>query len=75
VSDGLIADVKVRVQLGVTEMTTWKWDHHPKLAPPGWPPRIKMGRRNYRDLALFESFKKNLIAASLAERKSRLAAA
>jgi hypothetical protein len=34
-----------------------------------------MGRRNYRDLALFESFKKNLIAASLAERKSRLAAA
>jgi hypothetical protein len=75
VSAQFITDVEVRRQLSINEMRVWRWDHYPEQAPPGWPPRIRMGRRNFRDLEQFEAFKKNLIAASLAERKSRLAVA
>jgi hypothetical protein len=75
VPDEFIPDTKVRAQLGVTEMTTWRWDQHPEKAPEGWPPRIRIRRRNYRNREQFEAFKTSLMQTALAERKSRLAAA
>jgi hypothetical protein len=71
VPDGFIPDPKVRAQLGVTEMTTWRWDHFPATAPQGWPPRIKIGRRNYRDRQQFEAFKTSLMQAAIEARKTR----
>jgi len=73
VPDGFIPDTKVRAQLGVTEMTTWRWDHHPETAPEGWPPRIKMGRRNYRNREQFEAFKASLTQVAIAARRNRAA--
>jgi hypothetical protein len=71
--DQFVADPKAAEELGVSLMTLWRWDRSPAKASLGWPPAIKIGRRNYRSRVGLEAFKKNLIAAALAERACNLA--
>jgi hypothetical protein len=66
-----IADTKVRSQLGVSEMSVWRWDHDPSMAPPGWPARVKIGRRNYRNREQFEAFKARLMRVAIQARQTR----
>ena len=73
--DTLVPDPKVAGEFGVTLMTLWRWDRSPAKSELGWPPSIKIGRRNYRSRHGLEAFKKNLIAAALAERACKLAEA
>jgi len=69
--DGFVPDTKVRAQLAVSEMTLWRWDHEPDRAPKGWPARVKMGRRNYRNGKEYEAFKTGLMQAAIEARKTR----
>jgi hypothetical protein len=73
--DTLVPDPEVAREFSVTLMTLWRWDRSPAKVALGWPPPVKIGHRNYRNRHGIETFKKNLIAAALAERESRLAAA
>jgi hypothetical protein len=36
----------------------------------GWPPKIQIGKRNYRTRSLLEAFKSNLLHRALAEREA-----
>ena len=66
--DSLVPDPAVWKEFGVTSMTFYRWDHDPAKAPPGWPPKIKIGGRNYRSRAQVEACKANLLKRALAER-------
>ncbi len=70
-SNGFIPDTEVRAQLCVSEMTTWRWDRKPDAAPLGWPARVRMGRRNFRNREEFEAFKANLMRQAIEARRTR----
>jgi hypothetical protein len=72
--DHLVPDPEVAREFGVTTMTTWRWDRDEAKAALGWPPKIKIGDRNYRSRNQLEAFKKNLITAALDARAPREAA-
>jgi hypothetical protein len=73
--DTLVPDPEVAGEFSVTLMTLWRWDQSPAKVDLGWPPRVKIGRRNYRSRSQLEAFKKNLIATALRERASETAEA
>ena len=61
--DELVPDPVVRQELGgISEMTTNRWDRGESRAPEGWPPPVKIGRRNHRPRSLIEQMKANMIA-------------
>jgi len=38
--DELVADPRMRRELGgISDMTTWRWDHDLARAPNGWEPQ------------------------------------
>jgi hypothetical protein len=39
--DTLVPDPKVAEEFHTTLMTLWRWDHDPKKAALGWPPKVK----------------------------------
>jgi len=41
-----------------------------RKAALGWPPKVKIGRRNYRHRSGLEAFKSNLLKRALAEREA-----
>jgi hypothetical protein len=64
--DELVPDPVVRQELGgISEMTTNRWDRGKSRAPEGWPPPVKIGRRNHRPRSLIEQMKANMIAAAI----------
>jgi hypothetical protein len=66
----LVPDPVVAEEFHVTLMTVWRWDRTPAKIDLGWPPRVKIGNRNYRHRHQLETFKANLLALALAERES-----
>jgi hypothetical protein len=68
--DSLVPDPKVAEEFHTTLMTLWRWDHDPTKVALGWPPKVKIGDRNYRSRNLIEAFKRNLITAALDARQS-----
>ena len=66
--DKLIPDPLVRAEFNVGPLTVYRWDHSPQKAALGWPPRIKIGARNFRSRAALEAFKANLVALALKAR-------
>jgi hypothetical protein len=63
--DELVPDAQARLEVGgVSEMTFWRYDNIPGKAPPGWPPAVKMNRRNFRSRKQLEAFKTGLFAAA-----------
>ena len=71
--DTLVPDPKVAEEFHTTLMTLWRWDHDPQKAALGWPPKVKIGARNYRHRSQLETFKANLLQRALAERKAGVA--
>jgi hypothetical protein len=67
-----IPDTEVRRDLGKTKMCLSRWDRHPEKAPPGWPAKIRIGRRNFRHRPDYEAFVAGLINAALAKRELAL---
>ena len=47
-------------------MTIYRWDHDPAKRALGWPPKVKIGPRNYRNRRQLEAFKANLERLALA---------
>jgi hypothetical protein len=68
--DSLVPDPKVAEEFHVTLMTLWRWDHDPAKTCLGWPPKVKVGARNYRARSQIEAFKSNLLQRALAEREA-----
>jgi hypothetical protein len=68
--DSLVPDPKVAEEFHTTLMTLWRWDHDPAKVALGWPPKVKIGARNYRHRSALESFKANLLRRALAEREA-----
>jgi hypothetical protein len=68
--DSLVPDPKVAQEFHTTLMTLWRWDHDPAKAALGWPPKVKIGARNYRHRSQIEAFKANLLKRALAEREA-----
>jgi hypothetical protein len=61
--DQLVPDRLARAELGgVTAMTFYRRDSNPEA---GWPPKIKMGNRNYRSRRALEEYKQRLMAEAL----------
>jgi hypothetical protein len=57
--DELVPDPQVRRELGgKSAMTTWRWDHRPGDAPPGWEPPVRINNRNYRKRSMVEAVKR-----------------
>jgi hypothetical protein len=56
--DLLVPDPVVWREFGVTPMTGWRWTHNPSL---GFPPAVKINRRNFRSRQQLEEFKTRLL--------------
>jgi len=56
--DELVTEAQARAEFGgVTAMTFWRWDRDPRMLEMGWPPVIKIGKRNFRSRKDIERFK------------------
>jgi predicted DNA-binding transcriptional regulator AlpA len=66
--DGLVPDPVVMKEFGINNMTLWRWDQNPKI---GFPPKVKIGLRNYRSRAALEAFKAMLIRKAVAAQDAR----
>jgi hypothetical protein len=73
--ESLIPDPKVAEEFHVTLMSLWRWDRDPAKIALGWPPKVQIGKRNYRHRSQIEAFKSNLLQRALAERECKLTAA
>jgi hypothetical protein len=71
--DNLVPDPLVAQEFNVSLMTVWRWDRSPARIKDGWPPRIKIGGRNYRHRSQLEAFKAALLRRALAEREGAAA--
>jgi hypothetical protein len=56
--DKLVPDPVVQKEFGIGPMGLWRWDQDPRV---GFPPRIKIGPRNYRSRRAIEEFKARLL--------------
>jgi hypothetical protein len=66
--DSFVSDSDVVRELGITLQTVFRWDRSPSVVADGWPPKIKIGTRNYRSRAALNEFKANVLRRALAER-------
>jgi hypothetical protein len=66
----LVPDPDVAKEFGTSLMSLWRWDQDPAMAELGWPPPVKIRKRNHRVRQRIEAFKQTLIAKSIAERNS-----
>jgi hypothetical protein len=73
--DTFIPDPEVAKEFGVTLMSLWRWDHSDEKAALGWPPKIQIGKRNFRSREQLEAFKRNLMQVALGARTSKVEAA
>ena len=64
----LVPDPLVAEEFSVTLMTIWRWDQDDAKRALGWPPKIKIGTRNYRNRSKLEAFKDNVLRRALDER-------
>jgi hypothetical protein len=66
--DELVPDRQVRREVGVSDMTIWRWDRDPKMAELGWPPPVRIRKRKFRPRKQLETFKGNLLRRALETR-------
>jgi hypothetical protein len=66
--DHLVPDPTVAKEFHTTLMQLWRWDHDPAKVALGWPPKVKIGARNFRHRSQLEAFKSNLLQRALAAR-------
>jgi predicted DNA-binding transcriptional regulator AlpA len=66
--DQFIPDPEVWREFGITPMTGWRWSRDPRL---GFPPVIKIGRRNFRSRKQLEAFKSRLLRKAITEREAK----
>ena len=69
----LVPDPLVAEEFHITPMTIWRWDRDPAKIKVGWPPKVKIGTRNYRNRSQLEAFKANVLRLALAEREGAVA--
>jgi hypothetical protein len=68
--DNLVPDPVVAREFHVSLMAIWRWDHDPRKRELGWPPKVQIGKRNYRHRSELEKFKAALLRRALAEREA-----
>jgi hypothetical protein len=68
--DSLVPDPKVAEEFHITLMTVYRWDRDPAKVALGWPPKVQIGKRNYRHRSQLETFKSNLLQRALSARAS-----
>jgi hypothetical protein len=73
--DNLVPDPVVAREFHVSLMAIWRWDRDPAKAALGWPPKVQLGKRNYRHRSELEKFKANLLKRALATRALQTKAA
>jgi hypothetical protein len=73
--ESLVPDPQVAQEFHITLMSLWRWDRDPAKIALGWPPKVQIGKRNYRHRSQLEAFKSNLLQRALGERESKLTAA
>jgi hypothetical protein len=66
--DHLVPDPTVAKEFHTTLTQPWRWDHDPAKVALGWPPKVKIGARNFRHRSQLEAFKSNLLQRALAAR-------
>jgi hypothetical protein len=69
-ADELVPDPIVACEFNVTLMTLWRWTQDPKL---GFPPRIKIRKRNFRSRGAIEEFKHRVMRQAIAARAGETA--
>ena len=47
----LIPDPQVLRELGISDVTLWRWDNDPKYQHIEFPKPVRLGKRKYRDEA------------------------
>jgi hypothetical protein len=65
--DQLVPDPVVQKEFGILPMTLWRWDNDPRV---GFPPRIKIGPRNYRSRRAIEEFKAKLLRKAVEDQQA-----
>jgi hypothetical protein len=67
--DEFVPDSKVRAELGISDVTMWRWDRDPQKAALGWPPPMRTGTakytRKFRSRRLLEQFKANVLQRAI----------
>ena len=66
--DQLVPDPLVAKEFHITLMTIWRWDRSAEKRALGWPPKVKIGERNFRPRSGLEKFKDTVLQRALAER-------
>ena len=64
-ADQFVPDTVVCAEFGITSMSLWRWTNHKKL---NFPPRIKIGARNYRSRRELEEFKERMQRTAIEQR-------
>ena len=67
--DELVPDPKVCREFSVSAMTLWRWTQDQKL---GFPPRIKIRKRNFRSRKALDAFKHKLMRNALVQPRDRI---
>lgn len=67
--DQFVPDRIVANEFNVTLMTLWRWSRDPNL---GFPPAIKIRRKNFRSRTEIEAFKERLLMGALRQRSATL---
>jgi predicted DNA-binding transcriptional regulator AlpA len=63
--DEWVPDPRVRRELGISEMTLWRWTRDAAL---GFPKPIKIRERNFRSRRELDAFKARMLADALRQR-------
>jgi hypothetical protein len=66
--DTFVADPDAALELGVSLVTMWRYDHSAELVDAGWPPKIQIRKRNYRSRHQLEQFKRTMLKKAIADR-------
>jgi len=67
-ADTFVPDTVVCQEFGITPMSLWRWDQDAAL---DFPPKIKIGRHNYRSRRALETFKQRMQRAAIEQRSKQ----
>jgi hypothetical protein len=69
IDDGFVADTQVRKELGISAVTSWRWDNDPEMRALGWPLPVRYRNSKnapkHRGRKQYEQFKQNLLQRAL----------
>jgi hypothetical protein len=67
IPDDFVPDPVVMKEFGLNPMKLWRWDQDPRI---GFPPKMKIGKRNYRSRRAIEAFKAELLRKAVDNQKA-----